>query len=189
MKPALLLVHLRLDGVSEKTYRMPDGTKQTILDVKVPEDKSRMTLISQMWDEMDRVTEPLAQGQGSEYDKGYARGVAAMLALFMVPHFTTPDEIVREAVKRYKAKAANEEYETPGLGSRNMEPPPGSASKYVQPGAAKPAAAKAPKTTAIKLSQDDINGIKAAGAMFSPEQLSGVYKVPVDTIRSILAGA
>ena len=183
MTAALLLAHLRTDGVCEKTYRLPDGSKRTIFDIKVPEDKTRMTLIGQMWDELDRVTEPLAQGQGTDYDKGYARGVAAMLAMFMVPHFTTADEIVREAVKRYKAKAAGEEYETPGLGSRRMEPPPGSESKYKVPATAKPYTRK----VEVKLGEQQQKAIKFAkeSGMFTVEVLAKTYGVSVAVINQI----
>lgn len=75
--------------------------------------------------EVDLIKDPGGQ-EFVEYHKAKARGIAEVLALFMPPHFTTGDEIVREALRRYNARTSGDnEYETAGLGSRRLEPPPG----------------------------------------------------------------
>lgn len=52
-----------------------------------------------------------------------ARGLAEALAVLMPPFFTTADDIVREAIKRWEARQAGEEMKTPGLGRLKWKRP------------------------------------------------------------------
>lgn len=85
------------------------------------------TLVQQMWDLLDE--EMNGAMQDIPGTKIRARAIAECVAIFMVPFFTTADEVAKEALKRYKAKQAGEEYETPGIGARKYERP-GLESKY-----------------------------------------------------------
>ena len=140
------------------------------------------SLLQQLWDRMDSVTASIIKGGGTvgEYDKGEARGIAFALSLYMVPHFRTSDDIVREAVKRHKMKAAGEEYETPGLGSRTYEPPPGENKLASRPA---PAKMKIPD----HLTPDDIQDIK--NSAFPIEMLASTYDTTPPVIKAIKSQA
>lgn len=87
------------------------------------------TLLQRTWDMLDSHMEELTRTDIDTQAKlviaSKARAVAEVLAMYMPPHFNTADEIAREAKRRWEAKQKGETYETPGLGSRAYEPPPG----------------------------------------------------------------
>lgn len=141
------------------------------------------SLLEQTWTELDFYTARIIEDGQKEYDKGYARGLAKTLSLFMVPHFTTPDAIVKEAKKRYDMKKAGEEYCTPGLAERKYEPPPGDHKLSRIP--AEKAKLSKPKAAEPALSAEQIAGIKNALGMFSAKELADMYKVSVATIESL----
>lgn len=118
---AWLSEYTRLDGISEITWAMPNGEKRVTLQMT-----AGPTLLQRTWDlldaEVDLIFDP--SGEYIEYHKNRARAIAEVLAMFMVPHFASADEISKEAMKRRKAREAGDtEYETAGLGSRRYEPP------------------------------------------------------------------
>lgn len=94
------------------------------------------SLLQQLWNKADNTYMELL-GWSSTHEptpeaeldrqvlRGKLIGYCDALALYMVPHFTTQNEIANEIVKRYQKSEAGEEYETAGLGSRTYEPPPG----------------------------------------------------------------
>jgi hypothetical protein len=129
--------------------------------------------------------------------KGEARGMAELLAEFMVPFFRTGDEIAAEAGRRWKARQSGEDYTTPGLGSRAFEFPQDD--KY---SSRKPANAPAVGHAAVKatprangpvksslpfdpISAKDKAGIKAAKGLMSAEDLAVIYKTTAGMIRKI----
>lgn len=83
------------------------------------------TLVQQMWDLLDDVTNELMDADDTkekDFYKSRARGIAECIAIFMKPFFETADDIVREAVRRRKARVDGDtEYETPGIGMRRYE--------------------------------------------------------------------
>lgn len=101
-----------------------------------------MTLVEQLWAMMDAdYATLLTSNQNDPWQstdeitsiallKGNLRGLARATAVFMTPHFNSPDEVVAEVVKRADMAIAGETYSTPGLGSRIYEPPPGDKGKY-----------------------------------------------------------
>lgn len=103
------------------------------LEVRISWMSHGPSLLQQTWDDVDAlfaqymVERENASGAapGQTAITSRIRGICSVLARFMVPHLTTEDEVLAEVVKRYNAKQAGEEYETPGLGSRIYEPPPG----------------------------------------------------------------
>lgn len=98
--------------------------------------RSFMSLLSQVWEELDKVTAVLIEHKNElepndlNHYKGQAVGLAKTIAIFHRPFFDEGVKAVSaEALKRYKAKKAGEQYETIGLNERRYEMP--SSDKYV----------------------------------------------------------
>jgi hypothetical protein len=140
------------------------------------------TLLENAWLKLDVAVAELHEGTYSTEEvtrmKGVCRGMAEIIALFMKPHFSEGDEVVREAQKRYKAKKAGEDYETPGLGSQRFVPPPGTKNPT------QPAKEKKPSH---KLGDKEIAAIKAGleSGMFQPEDLAKMYGVSAAIIEEV----
>jgi hypothetical protein len=98
-----------------------------------------MTIIEQAWTQLDTevdeimaLTTKVGRGEHDfEYDlafaKAAARGKAEILALLTTPFFTTADEISAEAGRRYQARQAGVDPQTPGI-SVSWQPNMGAAS-------------------------------------------------------------
>lgn len=87
-----------------------------------------VTLVEEVWQKLDADMMSLMQPEaGTDFVslKARLRAFAEVLAIFMKPHFTTADEIAREARRRYDNRL-DPEYCTAGLEQRRFEPPPGS---------------------------------------------------------------
>lgn len=109
-----------------------------------------------------------------------ARGLAVALAVLMPPFFYKPDEIAREAKKRWDERAiGNDSYETPGMGRLRLKPPP---TEYTTAGLRK-------TDTSVQTTLDDQTkaGIKAAleSGLFTDKQLASTYSVTEEYIRSL----
>lgn len=141
------------------------------------------SLLEKTWAELDEVTARLMAGDPTDTDKGYARGLAFTLSLFMVPHFTTPGDIAREAKRRHQEKlAGNEEYCTAGLAYRKYEAPP--TDHKLDTRGEMPTKRAAPKGK--QLGDTELAAIKNAAAMFSVEELAKVYGITVARVREII---
>lgn len=143
------------------------------------------TLLELSWDDLDEVMDVLMDGNLDadqlQRFRGEARGMAKILARFMSPHLRTADDIAREAKKRWEARKAGEDYETPGLGHRRQEPPPG-APVRAAPGPAQPSRTSSPRTKASKISSltdQERAAIKfaAESGMFTHKQLADTYGI------------
>lgn len=150
-----------------------------------------VTLVEDMWHKADaaylRITEENLSAEELAKRKGVVRGMCDMIAIFMVPHFKTADEVGRELLKRAAAHQAGEEYETPGLGGRRYEPPPGE-NKYLQ-NRSTPAVKESTPPSKSKLSEADTESIKFAfeSGMFTKEQISKTYGVSVATVEQLVS--
>ena len=89
-----------------------------------------MSLLSQVWEELDKVTAVLIEHKNElepndlNHYKGQAVGLAKTIVIFHRPFFDEGVKAVSaEALKRYKAKKAGEQYETNGLNERRYEVP------------------------------------------------------------------
>jgi hypothetical protein len=143
------------------------------------------SLLEKTWAELDAVTARLMNpvlATNKEQDKGYAQGLAFTLSLFMAPHLTTPQDVAREAKRRYENKD-NPEYCTPGLAERRYEPPPGDHKLSRIP--AEKAKLSKPKPAEPALTPEQVAGIKNALGMFTAQELADMYKVSVATIESL----
>jgi len=140
------------------------------------------TLLQQTWDKLDFLMDELKDIDRGDYNtdaiKGEMRGVAFVLSLFMQPHFTTVQDIAREAKKRYEMRQAGEEYESPGLGSRTYEPPPND-NKYAE----KPV--RVTKPIEVNVSPEDKALIIGSLAALDNETLAIMFSVPEDYVQSL----
>lgn len=184
---ALLSVYGRRDGVTEIRWALPGGEKKVTNQVT-----AGPTLLQRTWDMLDEVMVAIMEppGDPEKHDAQIrARAIADVLAMFMVPHFKTRDEISAEAVRRYQAKQNGDtEYETPGLGSRRYEAPPGSPIR----GSIESRETKAPakKRSAFKagpkLDPAQVEFCKKAlgDGTLDAATLAGMFKVPVSVIEA-----
>jgi hypothetical protein len=143
------------------------------------------TLVQQLWDKLDIEYSLIVESQAQNPDetKGRARAFAESIAIFMPPFFSTADDVVREAGRRYKADKAGEQYETPGLGSRRYEGAIREDSKHT-PRSTK----QAPNQTSIgAVDEQTRKAIEFAldSGMFSAEELSKTYKLSIDVVKLI----
>lgn len=160
---------------------MPDGAGYV-----VPAGRS---LLEQAWEELDRAYEYMLsctqphQADEINATREYMRGMSTILLLWMSPHITSSQDMAREVVKRKKARDAGEVYETPGLGIRRFDPPPGmvrmSARQRGNPVQIQPPAGLTPAQVV------QIRQFKDA---FTVEQLAQTYSVSVSVIESVIGG-
>lgn len=181
-----------------------------------------MSLVSQCWEDLDELMDQLMIPAGKvenpklgqsiwrstddhikyERVKGQARGMAVLLARFMVPFFSTPDDIAKEAKRRWEARQRGEDYETPGLGSRKFEFPSDDKYKGRTPvatlGTRKSAGArwKTPTREAVskdaelpfgKLSERDRAAILGMKDKMTEDELASIYGTNNGMIRKIWA--
>jgi hypothetical protein len=182
-----------------------------------------MSLVSQCWEDLDKIMDQIMNPLGKvesprlgesiwrttddhikhERLRGEARGMAVLLARFMVPFFRTDREIAAEAKRRWEARQRNEDYVTPGLGSRSFEFP--SDDKYkgkppvatihkprgVDSGAGRTASRPARALTTAskpevqKVSEAVKKGIIGAKGQMTSEELAMVYQISKATVEGI----
>jgi hypothetical protein len=142
-----------------------------------------LTIVETAWQKLDAVMDLIMDPAASTLPeqtmraKYEARGMAEIIALFMGPFFTTPDDVAKEAKKRWQARRDGDTaYETVGLGHLKYQAPPGGPrDKTVEP--------------AHKLTDKEIAGIKAAlgSGMMKDVELAKMYGVSVAIIRQVSA--
>lgn len=185
--------NVRLDGISEIRWAMPNGEKKVTVQMS-----AGPTLLQRTWDLLDAkvnfiMDDSLNAAPEKERAKYEARGIADVLAMFMVPHFATSDDIVREAMRRYKAREAGDtEYETAGLGSRRYEPPAAvvmaRADEARKPAKTKTRAPSTPRATGKKIPdaaiETSLKGIQSK--MFTPAQIGSMYGMTAAEVKAQL---
>lgn len=172
-----------------------------------------VTLVEQVWEKLDAEMDNLMKTPSGHANtiaiKARLRAFAEVLAIFMTPHFTSADDIAREAGRRYKNRD-DETYETAGLKSRRFEAPPSLQSKaqgWSHAGTgytSQPEQASSPEmkrqtpgsrakqpgvgsTVAHKLNETEVASVKLfASNGFTPEQLAKAHGVSVAVINGIL---
>jgi DNA-binding CsgD family transcriptional regulator len=164
---------------------MPDSTVNT------------EPLLLQMWELLDSKCEiimtadPLdnmIKAAARERTQNEARGLAEGIAIVMYPFMENADAVVREAVKRFKARQAGTVHETPGLGEHMFDP------HFNHDGTPRVAVARPTPRTAVKaptkpapekiLTDAEKDTIKTmlAGKMLSPDELAKMFGVSITTI-------
>lgn len=202
----------RTDGITELRWAMEDGTRKTTIEFHPYPRKVDMnageSLLRKTWELLDSkvhviLREPNGPGDNAieaadrERARIEARGVAEVLAIHMKPFLTDTDDVVKEAVKRYKAKQAGERHETPGLSEHLWDPNTnwdGSPRVKVASPKSRPAAKPAtrPKVDSAStktLSSEEAEGIKSAveSGMFTKEDVAGMFKVSLATVEAAIA--
>ena len=179
---ALLSEYGRANGVHELTFSMEGGEKKTILTVH-PYDRRPLEMginpndvLLRTWEMLDAQVEIIKKDPGNRGAQFKGRALSEVLALFMAPFFTDPDEIVREGVRRYDNRD-NPEYETPGVGQRML------AQFDKMPMAKKPDT----KKVEVRLSEELQGKLRKAldSGLFTAEQLAKSYGVSVEVIKAI----
>lgn len=189
---SIVSVYGRADGMNEVKFATHAGEHKTILFAK-PYDRrphkmgvNPTDILLKTWQRLDLNTEIImSAGPGSDPDavlaaKWKARTLAEVLADMMPPFFSTPDEIVAEAIKRYQNR--DDEYETPGLGVESLA--------AFEPDPLPKTTARATRTKAVEVvaSIDDQLRAKIAKAlasgMFTAPQLAKAYGLNEATVES-----
>lgn len=180
----LLSEYGRANGVHELTFSMDGSEKKTILTVH-PYDRRPLEMginpndvLLRTWELLDAQVEIIKRDPSNRGAQYKGRALSEVLHLFMVPFFDSPDEIVREGVRRYDNRD-NPEYETPGLGSRflaQFDKQPMTSSKRPDT-----------KKVEVRLSEELQGKLRKAldSGLFTPEQLAKSYGVSVDVIKAI----
>lgn len=188
---ALLSIRSRPDGMAEVDYAVGSGQHAVILTAHPYDRRSELMGINPndilllTWKRIDLYTEMVISAGGPPTDlavaKGKARAYAEVLADMMPPFFTTPDEIVREAVNRYNNRD-NPEYETPGLGIESL------AAFDMRPAVQKRSTPTGPKSTGNQIPDTAVATNKAAieSNMFTVNQVAAIYKMNPDEVKSQL---
>lgn len=147
-----------------------------------------VTLVEQVWKKVDEDMMSLMQpGPGTDFPalKARLRAFAEVLAIFMTPHFTTADEIAREAKRRYDNRL-DPEYQTAGLGQRRYEAPPGTKS-YGTPAPAQSRTPRQPADITANLTEQQKESIKLFYQnKFTVEQLAKAQGVSIQVINAVL---
>lgn len=174
------------DGMSRLDQHFcPEKIAFTERVIKVPP-----TTLEKVWLKLDAAVIELIEGDYSNAPEektrlmGVCRGMAEVLAEFMGPHFTTPDQISEECKRRYTAKKNGIEYETAGIFGQRLAPPPGTPSKY------ETTRASAPKVSSTeRFKSEEIKAIKMAFemGMMDVEQLAKMYKVTEPVIQAVIS--
>lgn len=148
------------------------------------------SLVEQMWEKLDVEYAVLfSDGFQDPVRKGRARAIAECIVLFMQPHFTDPDEVVREAGRRHKAdQEGDDTYQTKGLGARSYELPP-PLRDLAPPTRTRKAAAppKPPGPDLSKVDDQTKTAIKFAldSGMFTEAQVAKTYGLSLDVVSAI----
>ena len=146
------------------------------------------SILEKAWGELDRVVADLKSGRDDierDFLRGKARGIAEVLALFMPPHFRTPDEIARESMKRWQAATADppQTHETPGLGSLRYTFPEDP--KY-KTALAQVAETKRRREKGTETISDEVRAdIVRYKGLFEADQVANLLEVSVQTVKRV----
>lgn len=124
---ALLSVHGKVSGVYEIRWRCKSGIKTTLeyhpYPRKVDMNNGRELLLN-MWQMLDATVNEIHDELTplQEYNKGRARALCEVIHSLMPQFYESADDVVREALARFKDRINFIEHETPGLGEKYWDP-------------------------------------------------------------------
>lgn len=197
----LLSARGEVNGQRVLRWAMPDRSVIETVEYRTYDRKIELSepepLIFKLWQMLDEKvaffmgpTDAIQDAEKVAKLKSEARGMAEAIAVLMQPFVKSADEVVKHAVKRYKAKQAGEDYQVPGLGEHLWNPLYDEDGNLRQQPTAKIEHPRAqPKASNKKLKPEEIAGIKDAvsSGMFSEEDVASMFKVSVQTIKEALA--
>lgn len=81
-------------------------------------------LLLHMWQMLDEAVNEINNEQNplQDYYRGRARALCDVIQSLMGKFYESSDDVVREALARYKDRIAEVEHETPGLGEKYWDP-------------------------------------------------------------------
>lgn len=126
-------------------------------------------LLFSLWRLLDHKVEELMADPSDQQRKFEARGIAETLTVLMAKFYPTADDVVREAVSRYKHKQNGVEHESPGLGEHlwnplyNADGSPRTFTAAATPAKAAPVARPKKKSSISEGTITAIKGFLAAG--------------------------
>lgn len=180
------------NGIWHVTFATTTGERKTVLYFlpypKRPEmEKTNPgALLETTWELLDTAYAGLMENPGgpeADLAKVRCRTIAEVLAILMDPFFTDPNEVAREAKRRYEARQAGDDsYETPGLASEIWEPKSPLKATTSQP---KSSAAAAPKSSK-PLPPEAVAGAKKAleSGKFTAAQIGKMYGVSEEAVKA-----
>lgn len=163
------------------------------------------SIIEKLWDELDETVSLIqANPMQTEGERRYAQGLAFALSLMVVPYFTTVQGVSKEALRRYKMRVGELEFEpTPGYNynpipaeDNTREPHSPEYAAALAAARSDAAAARARAEAATPARSRALAGrsftdkeraaiLNARGAGFSDDQLAKVYKCKPAEIASV----
>lgn len=181
-----------------------------------------MSLVGQCWEDLDAIMDKIMDPPGKaenprlgesnwkstdwlikhHADRGQARGMAILLARFMVPFFRTPDDIAKEAKRRWECRQRGETPQTPGLDSRKYEFPSDDKYKGIREAIARPPVQRTVRGTRMltrdsvlavddgnnpfgKLSEKDTESIRKTKGLMTADELASIYRTNSGMVRKI----
>lgn len=192
---ALISVHCRKDGINQITFALEGGERKTVLEVA-----GNPAVLERLWNELDTTTDsimnlatlPEVDHKAMNELRVRARTQAETLVMFMYPFFNNVEEVSREAKARWDARRRGVEHVTPGIAGEEYVPPRrvGSADNGAEE--QEPSSRRSNRSSRSRsektLPTDAVPNIKAAveSGMFTVEQISKSYGVPISQVRSQL---
>lgn len=181
---AILGSHGGADGVWHSRFATENGIKTCLTyhpyPRKVDMDQGRELLL-QTWKKLDAHVDIIKDPKSADelfYSKAAARTLAEVLVMFMKPFYATSDDIVREAMNRWKSRQDATEHETPGLAEVIWDPTKNwDGSDRTLPGAGVKTAKKIPETAL----NSSIKGIMSG--MFTVSQIAKMYDTTEEQVK------
>lgn len=185
---------MRPDGIAEIRWVMAESGKRVTTYEYYPFDRKQTemgagpSLLQRTWEKLDREVDAIKRPDtiDPEYHKTRAVALAEVLAMFMVPYFSTTQEVSAEALRRWKARQNGEEYETLGLGAHALSLP--KPAVQIPRGQQTTKRAAAPKSSGNRIPAAAVNnslqGIVTG--MFTVKQIASMYKMTEGEVKSQL---
>lgn len=167
-KDAEALIHIfsRRDEINEVTFVCKGGVNKKVFFVGKNPD-----MLFELWKKIDYEVDQIKSGSlNPEYNKFRAGAFAEAISMIMP---LTRDEVSAEALRRWEARQAGTDYETPGL-AEEIYTPPVTFGNQKSTGNRIPDAAVNSSTQAIKL------------GMFTVAQIAKSYGMTEDEVKSQL---
>lgn len=187
-----------IPGCGWRTYhKNEDGARaereRHIINSCPTEVQVDMSIITELWDKVDDVvtwlrTNPEAKGTEEAFKKqGQAQGLAHALYLMSRPHFADPQAVAVHAGQRYKARAAGESIDTPGVSGYNPMPAPTPKKAAAKATRTQVEGDAAAKTTAALSDANRQLIVNSLAANLPIESIAKVVKVSKDVVLQVQA--
>lgn len=149
--------------------------------------QTQSSLLSGIWEMLDNAVDNMHTTKDADdlaYQKARARTLCEVLHPLMSPFYESPDDVVREALARFKARTGGEEHETPGLGEHIFD-------RNTRWDGISYSAAPAPKKskrTGKSIPPSSLGSVRQGidSGMFTVTQIAQMYDVSPDEVKEQL---